>query len=264
MRRVNPPLYNQTYINVGNGPVVILLHGLFGNLGMWKPVIEALKNDYQVIVPRLPLFELPIENTTVKYLTKVLHDFIDWNQLTDVTLVGHALGGQVALLYTHLNPQNVYKLILSGSSGLMEKSPFLDVGMQINSYDFVQDNVENAFYQKEHASDKLIDEIFIVVQNIPKRLVIGSMARSSKHTNVSSFLYKIEHPVLLVWGLQDKISPPESALHFHDLLPNSEIKFIDECGHLPMVEQAEHFNRHLLNFLKESNALKVGMPDKHS
>lgn len=252
MKRLNPPLYNQTYINVGKGPVVILLHGLFGNLGMWKSVVDELKNDYQVIVPRLPLFELPIENTTVKYLPKVLHDFIDWNQLTDVTLVGHAIGGQVALLYTHLYPQNVYKLILSGSSGLMENSPFLDVGTEISSYDYVKDKVGDAFYQKEYASDKLVDEIFTTVKNIPKRLALGSMARSSKYSNVSSFLYKIEHPVLLLWGLQDKISPPESALHFHDLLRNSEIKFIDQCGHLPMVEQTDTYNRHLLKFMKES------------
>jgi 2-hydroxy-6-oxonona-2,4-dienedioate hydrolase len=59
-----------------------------------------------------------------------------------------------------------------------------------------------------------------------------------------------------MWGLQDKITTPESALHFHDLLPNSEVKFMDECGHLPMVEQAEQYTKHLLRFLKEPNKLK--------
>lgn len=256
MKKKNPPLYNQAYISVGQGPVVILLHGLFGNLAMWKSVIEALKPDYKVIVPRLPLFELTIENTTVKYLTKTLHDFIDWHQLTDVTLIGHALGGQVALMYTHQYPQNVDRLILTSSTGLLEKSPFTEADAYIDDYEYIQDRIEDAFFHKDFVSEDLVNEIFTTVQNIPKRMAIGSIARSSQHFKVTSFLNKIDHPVLLMWGLQDKISTPESALHFHDLLPNSEVKFIDECGHLPMVEQAEQYNKYLLSFLKENNRLK--------
>lgn len=255
MKKTNPPLYNQAYITVGQGPVVILVHGLFGNLAMWKTVIDALKNDYKVIVPRLPLFELPIENTTVKYLTKTLHDFIDWHQLTDVTLVGHAMGGQVALMYTHQYPQNVDRLILTSSTGLLEKSAFTE-SANITDYNYIQDRVEDAFYYKYLVSEDMVNEIYTTVQNIPKRLAIGSIARSAEHSRVTSFLNRIDHPVLLMWGLQDKITTPESALHFHDLLPNSEVKFMDECGHLPMVEQAEQYTKHLLRFLKEPNKLK--------
>ena len=251
MKRSNPPLYNQTYIHVGQGPVVILLHGLFGNLKMWKPVIEALKENYQVVVPRLPLFELPIEHTTVKHLTKVLHDFIEWNQLSDITLVGHAIGGQVALMYTNQYPQNVERLVLTSSAGLMEKSPLFDPRSEANSYHYVHDRVEEAFYNKQLVSDSFVDEIFMTVKNIPKRLTLGTFARSSQQTNVSSFLNRIDHPVLLVWGLDDKISLPETALHFHDLLPNSEIKFIDQCGHLPMLEQSNLFNQYVREFLEQ-------------
>ncbi|MBX2899490.1 MAG: alpha/beta hydrolase [Cyclobacteriaceae bacterium] len=256
MKRTSPPLYNQAYITVGQGPVVILLHGLFGNLAMWKSVIEVLKNEYKVIVPRLPLFELTIENTNVKYLAKTLHDFIDWHQLTDVILIGHALGGQVALMYTHQYPQNVDRLILTSSTGLLEKPAFTDSDVHIHDYEYIQDRIEDAFYHKDFVSEDLVNEIFTTVQSIPKRLALGSISRSAQHYKVTSFLNKIDHPVLLMWGLQDKISSPESALHFHDLLPNSEVKFIDECGHVPMVEQAEQYNKHLLGFLKEPNRFK--------
>ena len=94
MKKINPPLYNQTYVNTGNGPVVILLHGLFGNFGLWKKTVHALNERYHVIVPRFPIFDLPLQNTNVKYLVKVLEEFIEWNQLKNVTLVGHAIGGQ--------------------------------------------------------------------------------------------------------------------------------------------------------------------------
>lgn len=94
----------QTYINVGTGKVVILLNGLFGNLRIWQPLVEHLKKDYRVIVPRLPLSDLRIQHTNLKYLVNVLHEFIEWNQLANVTLVGHAVGGQLALFYAHHHP----------------------------------------------------------------------------------------------------------------------------------------------------------------
>ncbi|HEV8512103.1 MAG TPA: alpha/beta hydrolase, partial [Cyclobacteriaceae bacterium] len=91
MKKINAPLYNQTYVNTGNGPVVILLHGLFGNFSLWKKTVDALTDKYHVIVPRFPIFDLPVHNTNIKYLVRVLEEFIEWNELTNVTLVGHAI-----------------------------------------------------------------------------------------------------------------------------------------------------------------------------
>jgi len=251
MKKTNPPLYNQTYVNTGDGPVVILLHGLFGNFGLWKKTVDALKDKYRVIVPRFPIFDLPIQNTNVKYLVKVLEEFIEWNQLTNVTLVGHAIGGQVALLFTYTHPTLVEKLVLTGSAGLFENSNFDEVTpSEINDYDFIQEKVREAFYEPEVTPSHFVEEIYNTVQNIPKRLTIGSFLRSSKQNSVTYFLNKIDHPILLLWGLEDRITPPELAMHFHDFLHNSEIKFIEQCGHVPMVESPEEFNKHLLKFLK--------------
>jgi len=251
MKKINPPLYNQTYVNTGNGPVVILLHGLFGNFALWKKTVDALKEKYRVIVPRLPIFDLPVQNTNIKYLVKVLDEFIEWNQLKNVTLVGHAIGGQVALLYTYTHPSLVEKLVLTGSAGLFENSNFEEATpSEISDYDFIQEKVQEAFYEPSVAPSHFVEEIYTTVQNIPKRLTIGSFIRSSKQNSVTYFLNKIDHPILLLWGLEDRISRPEVALHFHDFLQNSEIRFIEHCGHVPMVENAEEFNKHLLNFLK--------------
>lgn len=221
MRKNNPPLFNQTYIDTGDGAMVVLLHGLFGNLAMWKHVIEDLKKNYRVVVPRLPMYDLPIEHTNIKFLAKVLHEYLDWNQCSDVTLVGHAIGGQVALMYTNLNPSNVRKIVLTGSSGLFENSPFLEGPTSESSLAFVDEKVREVFYNKDFVPGTLIREVYETVQNIPKRMALGQLARSSMHSNVSPFLGKLPHPVLLAWGLDDKITPPDVALHFHDLLPNS-------------------------------------------
>jgi len=168
-----------------------------------------------------------------------------------VTLVGHAIGGQVALMYSNLHPSNVKKIVLTGSSGLFENSPFLSSDTPVDNFSYVDEKVRDVFFDKTFVPGRLIKEVYEAVQNIPKRMALGELARSSKHSNVSPFLSKLAHPVLLMWGLNDKITPPEVALHFHDLLPNSELKFIDQCGHLPMIEQSEKFNNHLRSFLRE-------------
>lgn len=81
-------------------------------------------------------------------------------------------------------------------------------------------------------------------------LHITFLAQSSQKTNIAQFLYKLNLPVLLIWGLQDKITPPEVALHFHDLLRYGTVRFIDECGHLPMVEQAATYVKYIRSFLE--------------
>jgi pimeloyl-ACP methyl ester carboxylesterase len=65
-------------------------------------------------------------------------------------------------------------------------------------------------------------------------------------------LHKIRMPVSLIWGKNDKVTPPEVAIEFHECLPNSELVWIDKCGHAPMMEQPEEFNRALEGFLKKT------------
>ena len=123
MKRSIEPTYNQAYIDTGEGHPVILLHGLFGSLAMWRPTILALQRNHRVVVPRLPLFDVPIYRANVNSLVEILHEFLDWHELTDVTLVGTDIGGQIALCYAHEHPERVRRIVLSGSSGLFENFP---------------------------------------------------------------------------------------------------------------------------------------------
>lgn len=252
MKKQNPPIYHQTYVNTGKGPVVILLHGLFGNYKMWSKTVEALQSDFHVVVPRLPIFNLSVHNSNIKHLMKAIHDFIEWHQFSEVTIVGHAMGGQVALMYAYAHPEKVSRLVLVGSTGVLEGALSQESLKAKNiNYDFVQDMVSLAFYEEPPDIEYFTEEIYLAVQNIPKRLMIGSLIKSSNQNTVTQFLNKINHPVLLLWGLEDKFSPPEIALHFHDYLRHSELKFIQSCGHVPMVEQPGLFNQHLISFLRQ-------------
>ena len=256
MKKPKPFAYHQTYIDTGKGPTVILLHGLFGNIKQWTPVIEALSRNHRVIVPRLPIFESVTVPTNITQLVRLLHEFVEWHQLSNVTLVGHAVGGQLALFYAHQHPRYVERLVLVSSNGLLDKNLAADAGsLSPTSFNFISEKVHAAFHRPNETETELATEIYEMVQSLPKRLALTSLLQSSLHSKVSSFLAKIDLPVLLIWGLQDQINSPNVALHFHDLLPNSTIKFIDQCGHLPMVEKPELFVQNVLSFLNQRQAI---------
>jgi len=244
----NSILYNQTYIDKGRGEPIILLHGLFGNLSNWKSVVDHFSKEYRVIIPRLPIFDMPQHQANLDKLSVVLDEFLDWRQLSDVTLVGNSLGGHLALLYALRKPRNVKRLVLTGSSGLFENL-MGKTFPHVKDYEFIREKVGCTFFNKEAVTKDLVDEVYDTVQSIPKTLRLIGLSRSAQQNNLSSSLHRIHQPTLLVWGLQDEITPPETALHFHDLLPNSELKFIDQCGHVPMMEQPQLFNQYVEEFL---------------
>ncbi len=252
MKPFKEPLYSQSYVDTGAGFPVVLLHGVFGNLTMWRTTINSLRGDYRVVVPRLPLFEVPIHRATLGNLSEILHDFLDWSQLTDVTLVGTDIGAQLALDYSYRHPARVRKVIISGSTGFKDNLPELDPNAR--TYDAVQMQVEEAFHRKEMASRRVVDQVYNLVNASSKGLHISALSKSARDNGLTNILYKLQVPVLIVWGLQDKITPPDVALHFHDLLRNGTVRFINECGHLPMVERPGEYNRHVREFLDTNHA----------
>jgi len=238
----------ETYYDEGKGQPIILLHGLFGNLSNWENVAKTFSKDYRVIIPRLPLFDISLKESSLNRLVSFLENFIKKRSLQNVILMGNSLGGHVALLYTLKNPQNVDKIILAGSSGLFENS----LGgsfPRMKDYDYVDEKVRYTFYNKEVVTKELVDEVYETVQSRVKTLSLIGLARAAQRENLSEVLYQIKAPTLLIWGLQDEITPPETALEFHELIPHSEIKLLDKCGHVPMMEQPELFNQYVREFL---------------
>lgn len=236
------------YIDEGEGQVLVLLHGLMGALSNWEEVIAEFSKNYRVVIPMLPLYELPLLTTGVKSLAKFLHKFIKYKKLEQVTLLGNSLGGHVALVLAISNPEDVKAMVLTGSSGLYENS-FGGTFPRRESYDFIKEKVEFTFYDPAIATKELVDEVFETVNDRNRVIRILAMAKSAIRHNMSKELYKITIPVCLIWGREDKITPPEVAVEFHQLLPNSELNWIDQCGHAPMMEKPQEFNQYVHKFL---------------
>jgi len=111
--------------------------------------------------------------------------------------------------------------------------------------------VEFTFYDPATATDELVDEVYKTVNDRHRVIRILAMARSAIRHNMQGDLHKIHIPVGLIWGKNDKVTPPEVAEEFHRYLPKSDLVWIDKCGHAPMMEQPEEFNKALKGFLQK-------------
>ncbi len=240
------------YIDEGEGENLVLLHGLFGALSNWQGVVNHFSQNYRVIIPMLPIYNIPIRQAGLEGLAVFLRDFVDEMNLNEMTLIGNSLGGHVGLLYTLDNPEKVKRIVLTGSSGLFENSMGGSFPKR-GSYEYVKERVGYTFYDPAVATDELVDEVFDTLKSIPKCMRIVAIAKSAQRNNLSNELYRIKQPTLLVWGLNDTITPPMVAHEFNRLIPNSELHFIDKCCHAPMMEQPEEFNRILDAYLNETS-----------
>lgn len=242
------------YIEEGSGPSLLLLHGLFGALSNWDAVINRFKDKFRVIIPMLPIYDLPFRKVGLDALVDYLEGFVDHKKLDDINLMGNSLGGHVALIYTLRRQENVKKLILTGSSGLFENAMGGSFPKR-GSYEYVKERAEYTFYDPKSISEEYIKEIFETMKSIPKCLNIVAIAKSAQRHNMANEIPNIKVSTLLIWGLNDTITPPRVAHDFNRLIPNTTLRFVDKCCHAPMMEQPEKFNDILSDFLLNENMM---------
>lgn len=239
-----------SYIDEGEGEVLLLLHGLMGSLSNWDGVVEEFKSRYRVIIPILPIYDMPLLTTGVRSLSKFVHKFIKFKKLSNITLLGNSLGGHVALVYVLAHPENIKAMVLTGSSGLYENA-FGGSFPRRESIDFVREKVQYTFYDPAIATDEMVNDIHKLINDRHSVIRLLAMAKSAIRHNMKKDLSKMNLPVCLIWGKDDKITPPEVAVEFNELLPDSELHWIDKCGHAPMMERPQEFNALFSAFLNK-------------
>ena len=117
-------------------------------------------------------------------------------------------------------------------------------------YNYIKERVGYTFYDPTTLGDEYVQELFEILKSIPKTLRIVAIAKSAQRNNMAHDIVNIKVPTLLIWGLNDTITPPAVAHEFNKLIPNTTLKFIDKCCHAPMMERPEEYNVILENFLK--------------
>lgn len=238
-----------SFIEEGEGHPIVLLHGLMGGLSNFDELMAFFsKNGYKVYAPNLPILDLPVISTNVSNVSKFVTSFLQDIVKEPATLVGNSLGGHVGLVTTSDYPTLVHSLVLTGSSGLYEKS-FGETFPKRGNYEYVKRKAEEVFYDPKVATKEIVDEVFETVNDKKKAIRTLYIARSAIKHNMKDQLEKIKTPVLLIWGKQDIVTPPEVAIAFNEGLPNATLHWIDKCGHAPMMEHPQLFNKLLYDWL---------------
>ena len=210
------------YLEIGEGTPMIILHGLMGGLSNFDNVAQFFpEKGYKVIIPELPLFELPLLKTNVNSFAKYLKKFIAHKKLGKVILLGNSLGGHIGLLYTKQYPQNVKALVITGSSGLYE-SAMGESYPKRGDRNYIKTKTENVFYDPAIATKELVDEV-----------------------------PKMNTPTCIIWGENGSVTPPEVGTEFHEKLPDSDLFWIKKCGHAAMMEHPDTFNEILIAWLEK-------------
>ena len=236
------------FIEEGQGEPLVLLHGLFGALSNFRALIEHFSPNYKVVVPILPLLDLDLLHTSVGGLQKFVNKFLEHRNYHGVHLMGNSLGGHVALVHILKNPERIKSLILTGSSGLFENG-MGDTYPKRGDKEYIRNKTALTFYDPKLATEELVNEVFEITNNRLKVIKIIALAKSAIRNNLGEELNQVKQPTCLIWGNNDSITPPFVGKEFHRLIPNSELHFIDKCGHAPMMEVPEEFNKILEGFL---------------
>ena len=249
---------NFKYIETGGGPeTLLLLHGLFGALSNFGGILNHFGERYNVVIPILPIYELPIRKVGLGGLVNHIEQFVAHRGFEKIHVLGNSLGGHVSLLYALACPEKIASITLTGSSGLFE-SAMGSTFPKRGNYEFIREKTAATFYNPEVATKELVDEVFDIVNDRNKAIRVIATAKSAVRHNLGDKLHNIKAPTLLIWGAEDSITPPFVGEKFNELIVDSRLHFVEKCGHAPMMEHPEQFNEILDGFLAEVTLRPVG------
>ena len=242
-----------SYLEKGEGTPIVILHGLMGGLSNFDGVVDFFPGKgYKVLIPELPLYSMSLLQTSVQTFAKFIKDFIEFRDLGKVILLGNSLGGHIALLATKMYPELIKGLVITGSSGLYENAMGESYPRR-GDYEFIKKKAQNVFYDPAVATKEIVDEVYVTVSDRNKLIKTLAIAKSAIRHNMAKDLPNMETPTCIIWGKDDNVTPPEVAEDFNRLLPDSDLYWIDKCGHAAMMEHPHQFNEVLYDWLQKRN-----------
>ncbi|HAK59295.1 MAG TPA: hypothetical protein DCO77_02780 [Nitrospiraceae bacterium] len=240
------------YLEAGQGPTLILIHGIGGSSASWRDVIPSLSKAYRVIALDLPGYgksDRPRVDYSVEYYATVLKHTIDAVGGDRVALVGNSLGGWIAAVTALNHPQSVSHLILVDSAGLKGDPP-----PSVNLDPATQKEFEvllQAFYHDTtRLTTEFVDNEWKYRKSVRRTIQETMKSLNTKSPSLDGRLRGIKAPTLVIWGKQDKLIPVEVAGRFAKGIPTSTVTIIDNAGHMPHIEQPKAFYRSVKKFVK--------------
>lgn len=239
---------NEPSLKSTNTLPLVMVHGFMGMPNNWEGIIPLLPKTCQPVALHIPFFEEGTDLTNIPSIITYIQKYIDEKKFGKVILMGNSFGGHIAALFAARIPERVCGLVLIASSGLAAHFPRTTIHP---SRENVHKKACETFYDSSLVTEEMLDFAMELITNRSKRKKLIRVAITAKRDNISKSLKLISCPTLLVWGKQDAITPPKLAEKFHSYIPNSELAWIDKCGHAPMIEHPQEFAQHLNAWLNK-------------
>jgi pimeloyl-ACP methyl ester carboxylesterase len=263
------------YVQAGNGPVLLLIHGIAGTLENWQTVIGPLARQYTVVALDLPGHGGSAPSAgdySLGALATGLRDLLVALGHERATLVGHSLGGGIAMQFAYQFPESTERLVLVSSGGLgPEVSALLRAAALPGADQFIavtaalgnsvgskvarglgvlglHVNTDIAVVAGGYAS--LVDRDRRTAFLATLHGVIGT---GGQRIHAGDRLYLAEGmPIQIIWGERDPIIPVQHARDAHEAMPGSQLEIFKGVGHLPQLERPERFIEVLEQFITEN------------
>ncbi|MCP2604545.1 alpha/beta hydrolase [Candidatus Aminicenantes bacterium AH-873-B07] len=257
----------------GDGPPVILLHGLGASKEWWKYNIQFLGRNFKVLVPDIIGFgnsEKPEINYDLSLANDFIKNIIEKFKLGKVALIGNSMGGLIALNFSADFPDKVQKITLVDNAGFSRELSFIlriatiypvgEIALSFVSYKTIKILLKSIIYNEKKVPEELIYKVLEILKLPNAKSILLKILRygvSLKGLNpliyetILKKISKIEIPTLIIWGREDRIIPLSQAYLGQKLIKNSRLYIFERCGHLPQIEYSDEFNQLVLNFLLE-------------
>lgn len=232
---------------------LVFLPGLIGTNEHWQLVVERVRHRFACTLFQPPLLKVGGELASTQGWARITSEFLRAFVQRPAILIGSSFGGHVALRTALFSPEMVKGIVLTGSSGMGEKSIISDSQVRATP-DWCQRRISELYHDQSHVRESEIMRAFAELSDRGNARTMIRLSKSARRDHLTDELHLVKQPTLLVWGKQDIVTPPAAARAFNRCLPNSKIVWFDACGHVPMVEQPALFAEALSAFADELNA----------
>ena len=256
------------YVDRGEGPPVLLVHGFASSLNTWRGVMKALEPKHRVIALDLKGFGLsdrPPGDYSPAAEAAILLGLLDHLGVKEpVRLVAHSWGSSVALRFTLLHPERVERIALYDAWVYESQLPttFLwsradGLGeMLIGAFydERPDDKMAIAFYDKSYVTEELVESVEEQLDRPGTKAAALAAIRGQRFSEVEKLYKNIDKPALLLWGREDRVTTLEFGERLSKELKRARLVVYPQCGHFPMIEAATPSTRDLVEFVEQGAA----------
>ena len=241
-------LGNVSYSSIGKGDAILFLHGFLGNKKVWKPFVNHFKPNYQVITIDLPghgKTSIIEEEMTMEFSAKLIKQILKTEDVLNVHVVGHSMGGYIGLAFAKLYPQTIKSLTLFNCTAYGDtKQKQADRLKAVRVFDmnpslFIEEAIKNLFYKPNlKVFSKEVEKLTEMAKNTPAKGAQGSLRGMRIRGNYISWLSKQKFPLHYIAGEYDN-TIPFSTIKEQIKITNANLTTLTSSGHMGFVENQD-------------------------